>query len=1112
MEVINKKYKRVLQLQDWIDTSVVTVSKDLTEDAHCDSYKSLFTYVYVCENKEPRTEPLQISTGSNLHDVIFTVIGFILKKHGAEKNILTSGFRLLTENTTAQQCSASVESLNFNSCVKRFFDDAWQTFLSRFGDTVFMYLIRHTSLFLKISDSCFVQLTGESICNVPKCKYPQNASKVKKNSYTASLSQSNIYRAKKRSQICYSGVTKQQRTKWPKKYEQIQEEMYQQLKRDSYLFANGKSLDVESDDVTKDIMGQKSKKRSRNHDDEDNRSLIEPPMKKQKINDNIEQTIYLKQKTTVCVKESFISYHVALPRNNILFIRNPREKFSKTAMMSSLETTAKSLHTMYVNIFCKSPLSVDNKSKGVKIPDVQDIERLIYNDVSTSDHHHDEEPMLAKIIPLLKEFIDNHRRCPYKRFLTIHCPVPCNYKHKNRSTKHKGIGKRLVFPTASRLLASHVHYRKVFLFLRLCIQYVLPDGLFGRSHNINTILKNVSRLISLGRREKITLGQIMNGMKTKEVYWLTGTKSNNMGLSYLAFLLYWWFTEYIFMILRTYFYITDTSFLRYKLVYYRQTTWNLLQTIGVKGLLGKGIIKAISEKCCTELVRTRKSLGVSSLRFLPKPKSLRPIINMGRLIQVASSRTISVNKQLSSTHSILSYLKNKNPSIIGHGAFGLDDVYTTLQSYIQKWKCHGKPKLYFVKTDITNCYDSMNQQKLLRILKETLSKEMAEEEFVIRKYFSIFLKSGDVKKQFHQVVSPMSEFNVDFISYCQDIVKIKDFHNVVFVDSVVYQRETMVSLLWILEALLFKTIIKIGGQYYKRLCGISQGSVLSTLLCNIYYTGMEHEYINVDNNELLMRIVDDYLLVTPHYEHAARFADTMITGIDEYNCVTNQEKVLLNFNHSINDEPLPLVSGEWFPWCGVQINMNTLEVTLDCSRYSGTSIRDTLTIELSKNPGQTLKEKMKMSVSRKFHPIYVDRLICTETQMLTNIYQIFLTSALKMHSGIHQLPYKERADKKPLYFYGIVKEMVHTMAHLINKLKQDKFSDSNLKLVDTISWICHHACYVVFKRYHSQYSLILKKLEYEMKKMEKKLNVNEKEKLTLLVSNGYSSDLMNCLP
>ena len=54
--------------------------------------------------------------------------------------------------------------------------------------------------------------------------------------------------------------------------------------------------------------------------------------------------------------------------------------------------------------------------------------------------------------------------------------------------------------------------------------------------------------------------------------------------------------------------------------------------------------------------------------------------------------------------------------------------------------------------------------------------------------------------------------------------------------------------------------------------------MLSTLLCSLYYASMERDYFQIGKDDLLMRIVDDYLFVSPSKERAIKFLNQMLNG------------------------------------------------------------------------------------------------------------------------------------------------------------------------------------------------------------------------------------------
>ena len=122
--------------------------------------------------------------------------------------------------------------------------------------------------------------------------------------------------------------------------------------------------------------------------------------------------------------------------------------------------------------------------------------------------------------------------------------------------------------------------------------------------------------------------------------------------------------------------------------------------------------------------------------------------------------------------------------------------------------------------------------------------------------------------------------------------------------------------------------------------GIAQGSILSTMLCGYFYNDMEKTHfaeLTRDPDSLLLRWVDDFLLITPRKRLAVEFLNTMHAGIPEYGCRINQNKTLINFDAvAPNGKQVKRIAqNERFPWCGFLFDTVTLEVRYDISRYHG---------------------------------------------------------------------------------------------------------------------------------------------------------------------------------
>jgi telomerase reverse transcriptase len=71
-----------------------------------------------------------------------------------------------------------------------------------------------------------------------------------------------------------------------------------------------------------------------------------------------------------------------------------------------------------------------------------------------------------------------------------------------------------------------------------------------------------------------------------------------------------------------------------------------------------------------------------------------------------------------------------------------------------------------------------------------------------------------------------------------------------------------------------------GKKFYRQKVGIPQGSVVSTLLCNILYADLEKEELPfVDSDEgLLLRLIDDFLFISMNRNHAKQFLQYMHGG------------------------------------------------------------------------------------------------------------------------------------------------------------------------------------------------------------------------------------------
>ena len=248
--------------------------------------------------------------------------------------------------------------------------------------------------------------------------------------------------------------------------------------------------------------------------------------------------------------------------------------------------------------------------------------------------------------------------------------------------------------------------------------------------------------------------------------------------------------------------------------------------------------------------------------------------------------------------------------------------------------------LYFVKLDVKSCFDTIPQKKLLSLLQIILSKQ----QYKISRHAEVHLpnkneyrRSGAASKKpaikFHLKGRAAGHETEDSLS---NNYELPYKPATVRVDAASEQIEQRENLLVLLYEHIERNIVKFGQKYYKQIIGVPQGSVLSTLLCSFFYADMESKYLGFldASSSLLLRLVDDFLLITTNKQHALEFLQIMRRGIPEFGLSVKPEKTKINFDVSIDGEALYGIKDRLLPYCGILINTTTLELSKDQERLT----------------------------------------------------------------------------------------------------------------------------------------------------------------------------------
>ena len=200
----------------------------------------------------------------------------------------------------------------------------------------------------------------------------------------------------------------------------------------------------------------------------------------------------------------------------------------------------------------------------------------------------------------------------------------------------------------------------------------------------------------------------------------------------------------------------------------------------------------------------------------------------------------------------------------------------------------------------------------------------------------------------------------------------------IFNDAVVRQPLPRTEAMDLLRRHIKQHVVKIGKRFYRQRGGIPQGSVLSTMLCNTVYVAFEKDRLGFlsSGESLLMRLIDDFLLISTSRSEVTQFLQVMHDGDSKYGISVRPEKSLASFALEVKGMAIPQAKARGFPYCGLRIDRGSLGLRKDASmmerakthwKAKGRGVRsaprvadmsDTLTVEYSRMPGQTFRRKI----------------------------------------------------------------------------------------------------------------------------------------------------------
>ncbi|KAH9771484.1 Telomerase reverse transcriptase [Citrus sinensis] len=707
--------------------------------------------------------------------------------------------------------------------------------------------------------------------------------------------------------------------------------------------------------------------------------------------------------------------------------------------------------------------------------------------------------LLHSLVKLVKILIRRSQCCQHLRLLDKHCAIP-SFEQKS-SVEGNGSDKKLYekthrstkMPEASDSqfegIKSYCLKSQVVSFLWAVCRSIIPADLLGTPANWRVLRRNISRFIGLRRFEKFSLKQCMHKLKTSKFPFLSNKHSScylnaqilkaatgqnvtihkefskvndaflNMKNELLMNWISWFFSFLVVPLVQANFYITEIEHGKKDIYYYRKSVWKKLTDKAITYLKDRSY--NYLDDAAVRSVINKRSFGFSKLRLLPKENGIRMLANLKASSRMLAEKSCSeatssrmwkkaqldyksvkfdhfkpVNYVLRDAHVVLKGLLQKEQDKLGSSVFDYNDVYRKYCSFLIGLRKESitVPGVFLVVSDVSKAFDSIDQDKLLRVMSDLILKD----EYILEQSCQVVCMKKSLWVHGNSILTDENTSS----SYTR-LTNSLTFPSSqrILVSQGLSRSVKKEKLFFILNEHVKRNLLQFDNKFYLQGIGIPQGSVVSSLLCSLYYGDMERnvlypiiekiresatevrsgshssERINGDEttssfpNYMLLRFIDDFLFISTSRKQAANFFSRLQRGFREYNCYMNEEKYGVNFD--IGDK-LGLSSNRVFVghdgitflrWSGLLINSSTLEVQGDYTRYLNSHLSSTLTVCWQGKPAKHLKSRLRGFMGPKCHPIFFDSNINSAAVVRLNMYQAFLLLAMKFHCYISNLSY-----------------------------------------------------------------------------------------------------------
>ena len=705
---------------------------------------------------------------------------------------------------------------------------------------------------------------------------------------------------------------------------------------------------------------------------------------------------------------------------------------------------------------------------------------------------------------IFRKFIDKFNSCPTRIFLDCYCKNAKNIK-SNKSKKMKNKRKRNDKRKRDNAVIiddddddemkpsfnDFVDTKNVYSFVRRCLMYTLEyndqndslcAAIVGGKENFNVVCKFIKCILGSLRYDTFTINNLLNGIKTKRISYLLPIKCDRYKRLILMSVLLWLIEDFVLILIRSCFYVTETCATNLKIYFYLKDTWKKIVNEKFNNSLKEPYknmynLEKITENHALTLSNSRETSGIHMGRLLPKSLEKENctsdfrIISGSKAFNISTKRSYRVNYQFISLYQCLKYLVQKEPILTGFACPSHLNIQRSYSTFLNSTTYNRPANIYdpikkwnFIKIDIEKCFDNINLESILYYIKNKFVQHLDNEQnlFTILKYSVV---SFDLdKKHLKKTVNYLTEIHgieqkgfyngiQDFIDNIENNIQYYNhLQNSIFITNCIHERNINATKLEnSLTICINNVLIKIHDQLFTRMNGILHGSICSRILCDLYLgriemdlfclTSKSNESLNEDgskkmkmrlsvSNEIILRIVDDYLIICDSIDRIYKIKSLLNTKLkinhaktveilwskpviaktEQQDLFLNQIQTIIisesesdddiemlntNFEHNINF--LSNNSDQFIHWNGLNIDVHTLDIYLNYSKYFNTDLANRISRNfIKKNSFYEFNLKYLRLFNNLFNISLLINLRVNRIQaVIRNLIDIFALSAIR---------------------------------------------------------------------------------------------------------------------